>query len=186
MMDDRVPESIDGMRAYLLDRLESLQERMQASSTDMWQTYWVGPASRCENFCRNRLVDQLSTLVPRAIQIEPEAHMPEGRRADFVLSHDAIRLPIEIKGQWHDNVWNAASEQLDAYYAREWRAQDRGVYIVLWFGNVPGKQLAGHPDGLARPATPQELREMLIARLPESRRSQIDVFVMDLTPPVPS
>ena len=68
----------------------------------------------------------------------------------------------------------------------EWRAQGRGVYIVLWFGNVCGKQLPGHPDGLAHPETPQELREMLIAGLPESRRSQIDVFVMDLTRPVPS
>ena len=183
VMDDGIPESIDGMRAYLLDRLESLQERMQASNTNMWETYWLDDAPRAENFCRDRLVDHLSGLVPPAIQIEPEARMPEGRRTDFVLSHDEIRLPIEIKGQWHAEVWDAASEQLDAYYAREWRAQGRGVYIVLWFGNVCGRQLPAHSEGLARPEIPVELRQMLIDRLPESRRSQIDVFVIDLTPP---
>ena len=48
---------------------------------------------------------------------------------------------------------------------------------------VPRKQLPRHPDGLARPGTLQDLRQMLIERIPEARRSQIDVFVMDVTVP---
>ena len=184
VMHGGVPESIDGMRAYLHERLEFLLERMQGSNTNMWQVYWDDKRPQHENFCRDRLVDHLSGSMSPAIQIEPEARMPDEKRSDFVLSHGEVRLPIEIKGQWHDKVWDAASEQLDAYYAREWRAKGRGVYLVLWFGNVRCKQLPGHPDGLARPATPQALRQLLIDRIPEDRRSQIDVFVMDVTRPV--
>ena len=110
--------------------------------------------------------------------------MPERRRADIVAIRNAVGLPVEIKGQWHREVWNAASDQLDAYYAREWHAQGRGVYIVLWFGDVPGRQLLRHPEQLERPQTPQALRRMLIGRLPEARRLQIDVFVADVTRPV--
>ena len=183
VMADGVPESVDGMRAYLLDELDSLQKRVQASNTNMWQAYWMHQCPRDENFCRDRLVEHLSGPMPRAIQIEPEARMPEGRRTDFVLSHDGIRLPIEIKGQWHRKVWDAATEQLDAFYAREVRAQGRGVYIVLWCGDVPGKRLPRHPEGLPTPDTPEALCQMLIDRLPESRRSQIDVFVMNVSPP---
>ena len=183
VMHGGIPESIDGMRAYLQDRLESLQEKMQGSNTNRWQVYWVDKGPQHENFCRDRLVEHLSGTMSPAIQIEPEARMPEDGRADFVLSHGEVRLPIEIKGQWHDEVWDAASEQLDAYYAREWRAKGRGVYLVLWFGNVGGKQLPGHPDGFARSETPQALRQMLIDRVPEDRRSRIDVFVMDVTRP---
>ena len=191
-MHDGVPDSIDGMRAYLLDQLESLQERIRASNTKMWQTFWVDDDARDdnyrdprpENFCRDRLVEYLWGLMPPAIQIEPEARMPEDKRTDFVLSRDELRLPIEIKGQWHREVWDAASEQLDAYYAWEWRADGRGVYIVFWFGAVPNKNLPGHPEGLARPDSPEELRQMLTERIPELRRSQINVFVMDVSPPV--
>ena len=98
-------------------------------------------------------------------------------------SRDAIGLPVEIKGQWHRDVWNAASDQLDANYARDWHAQGRGVYVVLWFGDVPGKQLPGHPDARERPLTPETLREMLNDRLPEARRFWIDIFVMDVSTP---
>ena len=89
----------------------------------------------------------------------------------------------QTPGQWHRKVWNAASDQLDACYAREWHAQGRGVYIVLWFGDVPEKQLHRHPDRLERPQTPQALLQMLVDCLPEARRSQIDVFVVDVTRP---
>lgn len=184
VMSDGLPETNDGMRASLLDRLDTIQERLQASNTDPWEMYWrEDRRPRPENYCRNRLVDQLRELMSPGIQIEPEAQMPGAKRADFVLSHRDVRLPIEIKGQWHDEVWDAASDQLDAYYAVEWRAAGQGLYIVLWFGHALGKQLSRHPEGLARPGTPQELRQMLIDRIPETRRSQIDVFVMDVTAP---
>lgn len=183
IMTDDLPETIDDMRAYLADRIEVVQQRIHGDPTDMWAVYWIGNRPRPENFCRNRLVEQISNQLPDSIRIEPEAHMPGERRADFVASRNAIRLPVEIKGQWHRDVWDAASEQLDARYAREWRAGECGVYIVLWFGDVRNKQLRRHPDGLARPETPRELQELLSARIPEARRSQIDVVVMDVTRP---
>ena len=184
VMADDLPETIDDMRAYLADRIETVQERIQGGNTDMWKVYWVDGRPRPETFCRDRLIEQLSHQLPNAIRIEPEGHMPGQRKADFVASRNATGLPVEIKGQWHREVWNAASDQLDAYYAREWRAQGRGMYIVLWFGDVPEKRLPGHPEELDRPATPQALREMLIDRLPETRRLQIDVFVIDVTRPM--
>ena len=191
-MRDGVPDSIDGMRAYLLDQLESLQEKIRASNTNMWQTFWVDDNPRDHNyrnprpecFCRDSAGGVSLGAGAHCHPDRPEARMPEDKRTDFVLSRDELRLPIEIKGQWHREVWDAASEQLDAYYAREWRADGRGVYIVFWFGAVPNKNLPGHPEGLARTDSPEELRQMLTERIPELRRSQIDVFVMDVSPPV--
>lgn len=178
-----LPETIDDLSACVADHLDELQERMHASNTDMWEAYWTGNDPREEEYCRNRLVEHLSGLMPDAIRLEPEMRMPERRRADFVAIRNAMGLPVEIKGQWHRDVWNAASDQLDAHYAREWHAEGRGVYIVLWFGDVPGKQLPAHPLGLGRPQTPRALREMVIDRLSEARRTQIDVFVLDVTRP---
>jgi len=48
---------------------------------------------------------------------------------------------VEFKGQWHDDVWNASSVQLIEQYTKDWRADGRGIYVVLWFGTVSGKTL---------------------------------------------
>ena len=183
VVTDDLPENIDDMRAFLADHLDALQKQMHAGNTDMWETYWTEESPRGEEFSRNRLVEQVSGLMPDSIRLEPEMRMPERRRADIVVIRNAIGLPVEIKGQWHREVWNAASDQLDTYYAREWRAEGRGVYVVLWFGDVPGKQLPPHPERLDPPQTPHAFRQMLIDRLPEARRLQIDVFVVDVTRP---
>lgn len=178
------PESITDMRAWFLDRLEDLQARLRGSKTDMWESYWVGEKPRSENFCRNRAVEQMSGLIPPSIQLEPEAAMPGRSRADIAVSRNAIRLPVEIKCQWHKHVWTAASDQLDARYTRDWQAERCGVYIVLWFGSVPRKNLRRHPERLDRPKDPGELKQMLVKLLPEARRSDIDVFVLDVSRPV--
>lgn len=68
-------------------------------------------------------------------------------------------------------------------YLHDWHAEGRGAYIVLWFGDVPGKNLPAHPDLLARPKTPDDLRSMLIDRLPEKLRDVIDVYVVDVSRP---
>ena len=178
-----LPESIDDMRAYFGDRIERLQERMKGSNTDMWEAFWAGTQPKGENYCRNRMIEHISGQLPDSIRFEPEFHMPRQKRADIAAIRNQIGLPVEIKGQWHSEVWNAASDQLDANYTRDWHAEGRGAYIVLWFGNVPKKQLRSHPDGLTRPETPETLRQMLIDRLPEARRAWIDVYVIDASKP---
>lgn len=176
-----LPETIDDMRAYFGDRVATVQARMHASNTDMWEAYWNGTKPRSENFCRNRLVEHISGQLPAAIRFEPEMHMPNQKRADIAAIRDMIGLPVEIKGQWHPQVWDAPLEQLVAKYSRDWHAEGRGVYIVIWFGDVPGKQLRRHPDGLAAPTTPQALRHMLIDRIPAAMRDLLDVYLVDVT-----
>ena len=178
-----LPESIDDMRTWFGDRIDTLKKRIRGSDTDMWEAYWDGDQPRRENFCRNRLVEHVSGQLPESIRFGPETSMPAGKRSDIALTRNRMKLPVEIKCQWHRDVWNAASVQLDAGYAIDWQAEGRGAYIVLWFGDVPGKQLPRHPDAVPGPETPEALKQLLIDRLPEERRSCIDVFVIDVAKP---
>ncbi|MNU30107.1 hypothetical protein D3C71_185890 [compost metagenome] len=181
VMSEGLPEAIDDMRAYFADRLQAFQERVRGGSTDMWQAFWRATKPQTENICRNRLVDYISGQLPPSIRFEPEMHMPGQKRADIAAIRNTMGLPVEIKGQWHPAMWTAPMDQLDALYTRDWHAQGRGVYIVLWFG--PGVRMPVEPDGAARPASPEALREMLIAQIPVERRAQIDVYVIDLSRP---
>lgn len=183
VMTKTLPETVDDMRAYFADRIETVQERMQGSNTDMWEAYWQDTQPKGENYCRNRLIEHISGQLPPSIRFEPEMHMPRQKRADIAAIRNSVGLPIEIKGQWHRSVWSAPIDQLDAKYTRDWHAKGRGAYIVLWFGNVPKKQLTKHPEDQDQPTTPQALRQMLVDRMPEARRSLIDVFVIDVTRP---
>ena len=184
VMGDELPETIDDMRAFFADRIADLQGRIRGSNTHMWEARWVDGKPRNETFCRDRLIEHISRELPESIRFEPEMHMPGHTRVDIAAIRNRIGLPVEIKGQWHPEVWNAASDQLDAKYARDWHAQGRGVYIVLWFGDCPNKQLPRHPKGLGPPETPRRLKKLLIDRLPEARRPWIDVFIIDVGRPL--
>ena len=180
---ESLPESIDDMRAWFADRIESLQERIRGGNTDMWEAYWDEDRPRCENFCRNRMIEHLAGQMPASIRLEPEARMPKGKRADFVLTRNKIKLPVEIKGQWHPKLWDAALDQLTAKYAVDWQSEGCGAYIVLWFGDVPERKLPPHPDDAGPPPTPEALRRMLEDHLPDARRSLIDILVIDVSRP---
>jgi len=184
VMTNDPPESIDDMRAWFAERLEGLQERIRGSATNMWAAYWTEDnRPRWENFCRDRLIEHISANLPPSIQLGRETSMPLDKRADIALTRNTMKLPIEIKGQWNRNLWNAVNDQLHAKYAIDWQAEGRGVCIVLWFGDIARKRLPRHPEGLKRPETPDELERMLQDRLPDARRSSIDVFVIDLSRP---
>ncbi|KQN27300.1 hypothetical protein C8J42_101609 [Sphingomonas sp. PP-CE-1A-559] len=174
------PKSLDDLRAFFADRLGELNAKLAGDNLDSWVVYWDRDRPHEENYCRNRLIGQLSNELPDAISFAPEEQMPGTTRADIALRLDKMALPVEIKGQWHTQVWAAASEQLDAQYTIDWRAEGRGVYIVLWFGDVPGYNLPAHPEDGTAPLTPEQLREMLVARVPMERRPFIDVYVIDV------
>ena len=180
-VSDELPESIDDLRAFFADRVDQVRRKLAGNSTDSWVVYWDRDRPHEENYCRNRLVDQISSELPAAISFAPEEQMPGTTRADIALRLGHMALPVEIKGQWHGEVWQAASAQLDAQYTRDWRADGRGAYLVLWFGDVPGFNLPPHPDGAALRGTPEELRAMLVDAIPLERRSAIDVYVLDVS-----
>ncbi|MBS1001143.1 hypothetical protein JK169_08995 [Acetobacter persici] len=183
VVNDGLPSTIDDMRAFFGDRIIAINAQMHSTATDMWEAYWDGAKPRDENFCRNRLIEHISGQLPGTIRFVPEMYMPQQKRADIAAILGSIGLPVEIKGQWHPEVWIAPVEQLAARYLHDWHAEGRGVYIVLWFGDVSRKNLPVHPDGLARPKTPDDLRAMLIDRLPENLRDVIDVYVVDVSSP---
>lgn len=37
--------------------------------------------------------------------------MPQDRRVDFIAIIDSIGLPVEIKGQWDKEVWDASKKR---------------------------------------------------------------------------
>jgi hypothetical protein len=177
------PGTIDDLKALMMDALFSLQDYIRNSDTDGWEAYWLDGRPKVENTCRDRILDALRLRVSKDVDLLPESLMPEKRRTDILAIHDGKGLPIEVKGQWHRNVWNASATQLKDEHSRDWRADGRGIYLVLWVGHVSQKQLPRHPDGLPPPQSPTELRVMLQNRLDDGERRRIEVFVLDICRP---
>lgn len=178
-----LPGNIDDLRAVVMDRLEGVQNYLRTGDTNAWEAFWLNEKPKNENTCRDRLLDLLRPKLPVEINFLPEITMPEANRADIVAIYHGYGVPIEIKGQWHPNVWNAATVQLIEKYAIDWRADERGIYLVLWFGRVTGKNLPKPPEGLLRPSSSNELQELLLAELEITQRAKIDVFVLDVSKP---
>lgn len=95
VMTQGLPQSVDDMRAYLYDRLDTLQARMHAGNTDMWETFWANGKPGNETYCRNRLIDLISGTLPDPVRLVPEPLMPGQTRADIAAVRDSIGLPVD-------------------------------------------------------------------------------------------
>ena len=113
----------------------------------------------------------------------PEGHLAQDKRADIICTVGELMLPIEVKGQWHAELWSAAEGQLASRYATDWRAGGWGIYLILWFGLGAGtrRNPKAPPQGTPKPASPAGLRDALIDVMPLSLRERIAVVVLDLT-----
>jgi hypothetical protein len=186
LLRDGPPTDANDLRSLVLDELEVAQKKLIGDDLDQVRDFLSDNGLPYdENRCRDRLAVMIEPGLTRYdVQRITEADMPRGKRVDLAFSHGGIQLPMEIKGQWHEEVWSAAKDQLDALYLIDWRSDGRGIYCVLWFGEFSsksGRRLKAPPNGLPAPNSPEEMREMLIQLIPESRRTFIEVVVLDLT-----
>lgn len=183
VLRDQGPTSAADFQALVLDAIAQVQDRMSRDDVDQVSLFYETGAPKDEEPCRNALVILLRDLIGHGTDAIPEHLMPGGKRADIVFALNEYRLPVEAKGQWHRDLWSAANEQLDSFYAVEWRTGGFGIYLVFWFGSdaPPAKTLTSPGRATARPETPDALREALIARIPEHRRGQIAVVVLDVS-----
>lgn len=186
LVDDGPPGNIEDLKALVLEEMDVVRRKLLGEDLDSVADFWTDNGiPRDENRCRDRLAAMIGPELARYdIQRVTEADMPMTKRADLAFSRGAMQLPVEVKGQWHKDVWDAATGQLDVQYLIDWRSEQRGVYCVLWFGDVPSaskRRLKAHPDGPDAPANAEEMRAMLVKRIPEPRRALIDVVVLDFT-----
>ncbi|WP_159069691.1 NACHT domain-containing protein [Achromobacter xylosoxidans] len=186
ILEDGPPSNIDDLKALVLEEFAVAQLKLTGDDVDSVRDFWTdNQIPRDENRCRDRLAAMLGPELDRYdVQKITEADMPNTKRADLAFANGTRQLPIEVKGQWHPEVWDAATDQLSVQYLIDWRSEGRGIYCVLWFGEVSsstGRRLKSHPGGLPAPASAEEMRTMLIERIPEARRKLIEVVVLDLS-----
>lgn len=186
LLTEGAPANADDLKTLVLEEIAVAQKVLIGDDLDQVRDFWGDNGIPYdENRCRDRLAAMIGPELTRYdVQRVTEADMPNTKRADLAFACGVIQLPMEVKGQWHSQVWDAATDQLDLKYLIDWRSNQRGIYCVLWFGNQPassGRRLKAPPAGVQAPATAEELRKALVARIPEARRSLIDVVVLDLT-----
>jgi hypothetical protein len=186
LLSDGPPSNIDDLKSIVLEELAIAQQVLLGDDLDQVRDFWRDSGIPYdENRCRDRLAAIIGPeLRYYDIQRITEADMPKTKRADLAFARGRLQLPMEVKGQWHPEVWAAATDQLDTKYLVDWRSEQRGIYCVLWFGNVPSssrKRLKGPPAGIPTPKSADEMRNLLTGLIPECRRSLIDVIVLDLS-----
>jgi hypothetical protein len=120
--------------------------------------------------------------LPFGIQASPEGHLADDKRCDIECMLPGVMVPIEVKGQWHKDLWTAADRQLDLLYTNDWRAE-RGIYIVLWFGDDSAKKPKKPPAAIEPPHSANELRTTLEQQSSTTREGRTAIVVLDLTRP---
>jgi hypothetical protein len=184
------PATVADLHALLLDQLDDLRARITHENTDIYKSFWNvdshsrPQAPRPEDACRDTLVTMLRpALAPKGIAVEPEGHMVADKRADISVAMPGRKILCELKRDYHDNLWTAADEQLERFYAHDPEAKGFGVYGVFWFGAKRPSQLPKHPNELDLPKSAAQMEQMLKERVPANRRSRIAVIVIDVTGP---
>ncbi|AMN66327.1 ATP-binding protein [Psychrobacter sp. P11G5] len=183
---NKAPENGKDLKSLILELLDEIQSKVKSSELDSYKMFYEDGKNKNprkphgENYCRDRLADLLKPYVePYQFRLDTEKDMPDDKRADLVCNSSKMQLPIEVKGQWHDDLWTAMNDQLGDLYLKEYQSQGQGIYLIFYFG----ENLVKRPkrNGKYKPQNAQELKESLTACIKEKYKEGINVFVMDLS-----
>jgi hypothetical protein len=180
------PQSAGDVQAIILAELETLQKRLRGDPLNPVDNFFRdGGTPKTENECRDQMLLLLGNNLPFGIQAPAEVSMPRRKRSDGAFTFGKLLVPLECKGQWHKELWTAASSQLDRYYAVHHQAAQKGIYVVFWFGaDVPaGRKLKAPSKHVPKPVTANDMKLALQAAMPGNKRSETAIVVLDLTRP---
>ncbi len=181
---DGSPRNVADLRTFIIEELSIIQSKIKSDDAESWRGFYKDSIANGEEECRDHLLGLLRQG-SQDIVFEPETHVSADKEVDITCSVGSLRIPIEIKGQWHPKIWQGADTQLDALYTQDWRADGCGIYLVLWFGEgqPANKRLKNPSQSRGHPQSPEELRQMLTASSRAASEGRVIVFVLDLTRP---
>ena len=176
------PVSLSDLQTLVIEELAIAQAKIRSDDAESWRGFYDDNNNPfVEERCRDHLLGLLRQGAS-GFAFEPETHVAADKEVDITCSAGTLRIPIEIKGQWHPELWTGSDRQLDALYTPDWRAEGYGIYLVLWFGEQiqSTKRLKSPGRYELFPQTADELKKMLIAKSRSARESRVAVFVIDL------
>lgn len=177
------PQTMNDLHRTVLDIFEELQAWLSGHETTPIKNFWPNAIPRGENDTRDLVADYLrSYCEPLGIEVITEKRMLKDKRADMIFKCGALQLPVEAKGQWHKDIWDAASNQLGRLYMADPRGYGQGVYLVFWYGlKAPAERaVRSHPCGLDKPSTAVNMKELIYERISPRSKNNVSVVVLDL------
>ncbi|NBV84448.1 hypothetical protein EBR57_10080, partial [bacterium] len=166
----------------VLAHLDDIAAKIQHESGNLFEQFWntrTDMVHKSENECRNVILNELNNaLTPYGIECQSEGNYVNDNRADIRVSfRNELDIPIEIKGDWHMELWTFGCNQLEKY-TKSAKTDGFGIYLVLWTG---GGVKAAPLDGGVRPTNSEDLKRRLTALLPDSAQGKIHVRVVDVS-----
>lgn len=184
------PATVADLHALVLSHIQDVKLHVTSANTNLYKTCWNEEGKRVtspkiEDSCRDLLVGLLrSRLAPHDVIVEPEGHMVADKRADIVVMHGAkLKVVIELKRDYHSEVWRAMNNQLDRFYTRDPNTDGYGIYGVFWFGSTRPRTIPLPENGVPRPTTAQQMEDILFDLVPPDKKIKIKPFVIDVSPP---
>ena len=186
VFQNKAPLNCKDLKTLILELLDEIQKKVKSSELDTYKMFYKDGESKepekphGENYCRDRLADLLKPYIePYQFRLDTEKDMPDNKRADLVCNSSEMQLPIEVKGQWHDDLWTAMNDQLGDLYLKEYQSKGQGVYLIFYFGENTTKNPKRNDE--YKPQNALQLQECLTDCVEEKYKEGIDVFVMDLS-----
>ena len=177
------PANAADLAELAADHLASLATRVRKGNTSDWRQYWNVDRKRPtkpkhEELCRDALLSDLRSVLPKDVTALQESTYADDRRADIRIAYKDFAVPVEMKrGDAHD-LWKAIRTQLAGQYAQDPVAQGHGIYVVFWFGRVHCQKA---PNG-STPSSAAELEQCLRQVLTPPQRRKIRVVAVDVSP----
>ena len=184
-LDENEIISVENLRTVILEELQNYQKDLDGHDITSKSIFYHDKINQNrvnENTATQCIADRLRIWLERyQVNLIREGYMKDDNRCDLVFSKliNGKRkiLPVEVKGQWHSELYSAFDSQLDRLYAIHPDADGQGIYLVLWFGKdemVANRRTHGINNA-------KELYFDLQKHMSEELKKRLDVFVLDLS-----
>ena len=181
-LDRDVVVTVEGLRQLVIQELQDFQKAIDGGEFNSADRFYEKSERLDEVRSTEIIAERLNLrLEPQGISVTPEHQLKGAKRSDFtatkMISGKRRLLVTEVKGQWHKELYTAASAQLHERYSIHPDAEQQGIFLAIWFG-VDEKVAERKKHGIK---SAPELRIRIEERLPQALRGLIDVFVLDVS-----
>lgn len=184
LLDGNEVVTVEGLRKLVLYELHRYQQDINGGEFNSAERFYEKGERLDEVRSTEIIAERIKLrLEPQNITVTPEHQLKDRNRSDFtvtkIIAGQRRLLVTEVKGQWHRELYTAASAQLYDRYSIHPDAEQQGIFLVIWFGAdevVAGRKSHGIESA-------EILKSDIEKKLPTELLGLIDVFVLDVSRP---